>query len=98
MLVRSTFSFEEIAREVWRPLLVFFILDLLVTIAYVGLGWTWITPNSIPLPLLGTGLAVFLGLRNNTAYARWWEARTLWGKIVNSSRSFAPLPVGHDDQ
>ncbi len=26
---------------------------------------------------------------NNSAYSRWWEARTLWGQIVNNSRSFA---------
>ena len=89
MLVRPNISFEEILRETWRPLAVFFVLDLLVTIAYVGLGWTWITPNAIPLPLLGTGLAVYLGLRNNAAYARWWEARTLWGAVVNHSRSLA---------
>ena len=89
MLVRPNLSVEEIVRETWRPLAAFFVLDLLVTIAYVGFGWTSITPNSIPLPLLGTGLAVFLGLRNNTAYARWWEARTLWGAVVNHSRSLA---------
>ncbi|MDX7950985.1 bestrophin family ion channel [Lichenihabitans sp. Uapishka_5] len=89
MLVRPNLSFGEILHETWRPLAVFFVLDLLVTIAYVGLGWTWITPNSIPLPLLGTGLAVYLGLRNNAAYARWWEARTLWGAVVNHSRSLA---------
>ena len=89
MLVRPNLSFEEVIRETWRPLAIFFVLDLVVTLAYVGLGWTWITPASIPLPLLGTGLAVFLGLRNNTAYARWWEARTLWGAVVNHSRSLA---------
>ena len=89
MLVRPNLSLEEVIRETWRPLAIFFVLDLLVTIAYVGLGWTWITPNAIPLPLLGTGLAVYLGLRNNAAYARWWEARTLWGAVVNHSRSLA---------
>ena len=69
-----------------------FLLDTLVTIAYVGLGWTWIVPAGLPLPLLGTGLAVFLGVRNNTAYARWWEARTLWGAALNNSRNLCPQP------
>ena len=39
--------------------------------------------------LLVTALSIFLVFRLNEAYARWWEARTLWGAIVNGSRSFA---------
>ncbi len=89
MVVVDRFRVTDTLREVWRPLTALFVLDTLVTIAYVGLGWTWIVPAGLPLPLLGTGLAVFLGVRNNTAYARWWEARTLWGAVLNNSRSLA---------
>jgi putative membrane protein len=39
--------------------------------------------------LLVTALSIFLVFRVNEAYQRWWEARTLWGAIVNDSRSFA---------
>ena len=38
--------------------------------------------------MLATALAIFLAFRNNSAYDRWWEARKIWGGIVNSSRSF----------
>ena len=89
MVVADRFRITDIFLEIWKPLAALFLLDTLVTVAYVGFGWTWITPAGLPLPLLGTGLAVFLGVRNNTAYARWWEARTLWGAVVNSSRNFA---------
>ena len=41
-----------------------------------------------PVALLGGGLAIFLGFRNNSAYDRWWEARKIWGGIVNTSRTF----------
>ncbi len=41
------------------------------------------------LAVLATAVTIFLVFRFNEAYARWWEARTLWGGIVNSSRSFA---------
>jgi putative membrane protein len=41
------------------------------------------------LGLLATALSIFLVFRVNEAYARWWEARILWGGLVNSSRSFA---------
>ncbi len=45
-------------------------------------------PSSIPA-ILGTALAFFIGFNNNQAYARWWEARKIWGGLVNDSRSWA---------
>lgn len=42
---------------------------------------------------LHAALSVVVGwllvFRTNTAYARWWEARTLWGALVNASRNTA---------
>lgn len=38
---------------------------------------------------LGTALAIFLAFRNNSSYDRWWEARKLWGRLINASRVFA---------
>ena len=34
-------------------------------------------------------LGLLMGFRNSAAYARWWEARGLWGKLVNDSRNLA---------
>ncbi len=34
-------------------------------------------------------LGALLVFRTNSAYARWWEARTLWGGLVNASRNLA---------
>ncbi|MEM7437798.1 MAG: bestrophin family ion channel [Myxococcota bacterium] len=39
--------------------------------------------------LLATVVGIFLMFRFNEAYQRWWEARILWGALVNDSRSFA---------
>lgn len=47
--------------------------------------------------ILGSALAIFIAFRNNSAYSRWWEARTLWGGIVNSSRVLARLIVTFTD-
>lgn len=44
-------------------------------------------PTIVP-SVLGTALAFFIGFNNNQAYDRWWEARIIWGGIVNDSRSF----------
>lgn len=38
---------------------------------------------------LGIILGWLLTFRSNVSYARWWEARTLWGGLVNTSRNLA---------
>lgn len=47
--------------------------------------------------ILGSALAIFIAFRNNSSYGRWWEARTLWGGIVNSSRVLARLIITFTD-
>jgi Bestrophin, RFP-TM, chloride channel len=71
------------------PLLLLFVWDGLVALAYVVMGWTWIASKSLPLALYGSAIGVIVGFRNNSAYGRWWEARGQWGQIVNNSRSLA---------
>lgn len=39
--------------------------------------------------ILGVILGLFLVLRTNTAYDRWWEGRKLWGQLVNDCRQLA---------
>ena len=46
---------------------------------------------SIPLTvptILCTIISLLLAFRSNQAYDRWWEARILWGAIVNDCRTF----------
>ncbi len=45
--------------------------------------------NAIPFTLIGIALSVFMSFRNNTCYARWWEARKLWGDLIIACRCFA---------
>ena len=40
----------------------------------------------IPVSVIGTAVAFFVGFKNNQAYDRMWEARKIWGGIVNNSR------------
>ncbi|WP_396153301.1 bestrophin family protein [Flavobacterium sp.] len=39
--------------------------------------------------MLGFVISLLLVFRTNTAYDRWWEARKLWGALVNNSRNLA---------
>lgn len=42
-----------------------------------------------PIATVGTAVAFYVGFKNNQAYDRIWEARKIWGAIVNSSRAWA---------
>lgn len=75
-------------RESIGTLLVLAAWDFVVVILYQLFHQEWMEIPSLPLSLIGSALALFMSVRNNTAYARWWEGRTLWGAITNNSRSF----------
>ncbi|MFT4623345.1 MAG: putative membrane protein [Myxococcota bacterium] len=45
--------------------------------------------TTVPFSLIGLALSIFLGFRNNACYDRWWEARKLWGALINTTRSLA---------
>lgn len=43
-------------------------------------------PLTIPA-FLGTAISVILSFKLSQSYDRWWEARKIWGSIVNDSRN-----------
>jgi putative membrane protein len=73
------------------PLLGLLAYDVLIVVAYQHGYLQWAALEEIPLSLFGSAIGVILAFRNSTSYARWWEARTLWGSIVNNCRSWARL-------
>jgi len=55
-------------------------------VAYEYANLKWLTIPWVPLAVIGTAVAFYVGFKNNSAYARMWEARKIWGGIINSSR------------
>ncbi|WP_158941657.1 bestrophin family protein [Granulicella sp. S190] len=74
---------------VGRPLLILVLYDVAVVAAYKVMHWSWVALPHIPLALFGSAIGIIVGFRNQSAYGRWWEARQLWGSVVNNSRSWA---------
>jgi putative membrane protein len=74
---------------VGRPLALLFALDVAIVAAYMLGKWTWLSLPDVPLSIFGGVIGLIAGFRNSSAYARWWEARTIWGSVVNQSRTFA---------
>lgn len=50
-----------------------------------------------PISVVGIAVAFYLGFKNNASYERTWEARKIWGGIVNSSRTFGAAVVSFVD-
>ena len=42
----------------------------------------------LPISVIGTAVAFFVGFKNNQAYDRMWEPRKIWGGLVNDSRTW----------
>ncbi len=42
----------------------------------------------LPLSTIGIAVAFYIGFKNNSSYDRFWEARKIWGGIVNYSRTW----------
>ncbi|MCB9043920.1 MAG: hypothetical protein H6554_09175 [Chitinophagales bacterium] len=48
----------------------------------------------LPISVIGTAVAFYVGFKNNQAYDRMWEARKIWGGIVNDSRTWGMMVDG----
>jgi putative membrane protein len=63
-----------------------------IILAFIGvyelLDLHWLRIPWTPIALVGTAVAFVIGFQNNSAYGRIWEARKIWGGIVNTSRTF----------
>ncbi|MEO5976939.1 MAG: bestrophin family ion channel [Chryseolinea sp.] len=89
MLITQKIGLTRIFSGTWKHLLI----DLLVCfVAFVVNEYFLIQYLQLPAivpTILGTALAFFVGFNNSQAYDRWWEARKIWGALVNDSRSLA---------
>ena len=97
MIVRPRPNWFRLLLVVRGSVLPVILPQLLLTLAFAlavtllhGRVYVWkVSLTFVPFSLIGLTLAIFLGFRNNTSYARYWEARMLWGEVLNNTRSLA---------
>jgi putative membrane protein len=87
----TRYSLKEMMYWTRRDIYILVILSVFYTIVYEFLGFKWIAIPWVPIALVGTAAAFLIGFRNTQTYNRVWEARQIWGSIINSSRSWAIL-------
>jgi len=96
MIVKRSFHPIKVLGYIWREILFTLLWSLLVWRLATGTG-VQVSLPFVPVGILGSALAIFVAFRNNSAYGRWWEARTIWGSLVNYSRVFARMVINFVD-
>ncbi|ERM82682.1 hypothetical protein P872_06625 [Rhodonellum psychrophilum GCM71 = DSM 17998] len=89
MIVARNLSLGLILYYTWKKLLYYLIVSTTIYILHEYSGLLYFNIPSYTIAALGVALAIFLGFKNDHAYGRWWEARKIWGLMVNYSRAWA---------
>lgn len=93
-LKQSNYSFWFVLRLIRKDIVIISIITIFISILdnYIP----DINELSLTIPaLLGTALSLILAFRTGQAYDRWWEARKIWGEIINDSRSLIRAAQGY---
>lgn len=89
MYIGRVIPFRIIARFAWRSWITLALYSMGIAFMYhvnscKGYGFPF-----LPIGLIGTAVAFYVGFKNNSSYERLWEARRIWGSLVNFNRTFA---------
>lgn len=82
-------KFGPLEFVVWTRRSIYFlsILSAVPTVLYY-FGGKFLSFPWQPIAIMGTAVAFIVGFKNNASYSRLWEARQIYGAIINDSRSF----------
>lgn len=85
------FTLKQVVYWTRRDIWFFVIYSTLITALYFFLHLNWLIIPWVAIGLVGTAAAFLIGFKNTQTYNRTWEARQIWGAIVNSSRTWGIL-------
>lgn len=88
MYTRRIFPVVGVLKWTRRHIFLFLFLALIPVFLFDVVGLKWLHVPWLPLGALATAVAFIVGFKNNASYDRLWEARKIWGGIVNASRSW----------
>lgn len=88
MYTRRIFPVAGVLKWTRRHIFLFLFIALIPVVLFDVVGLKWLHVPWLPLGVLGTAVAFIVSFKNNASYDRLWEARKIWGGIVNASRSW----------
>ncbi len=84
----SHYKFWEFLLWTRRDIYVLILIATIPTVLFQFFDLKWIAIPWVPVALVGTAAAFIVGFKNTQTYNRLWEARQIWGAIVNTSRTW----------
>lgn len=87
----NSYKFKEFIFWTRRTIYWLLIIGVMPAVLYQGLGLKWIAVPWAVVALLGTATAFIVGFKNTQTYSRTWEARQIWGAILNCSRTWGVM-------
>ena len=91
MHVGKRYTTLEVLLWTRRNIYKLFFIGMVPVLLYHVAGWKWVALPWTVVALLGTATAFIVGFRNSQTYSRTWEARQIWGGILNLSRAWAVM-------
>ena len=88
MFTKKRFTIKQMVTWTRQETYIFFLIAFVEVALFVFLDLQWLQIPFTPIALIGTAVAFVIGFQNNASYGRIWEARQIWGGIVNTSRTF----------
>ncbi len=88
MYIKRKFPLLGMLKWTRRDIYKFILIGAVPVFLYKGLGLYWLHLPWLPIGVVGTAVAFIVSFKNNASYDRLWEARKIYGGIVNGSRSF----------
>ncbi len=89
MLTKKRYSVKDMFAWSRYDAVLFTAYATIIVVLYHILNFKFLNVPWTPVGLVGTAVAFIVGFQNNSAYGRIWEARKIWGGMVNTSRTFA---------
>ena len=87
----KAYKFSEFLIWTRRNIYKTLIISIFPVVLYQIVGLKWLAIPWTVVALLGTATAFLVGFKNTQTYNRTWEARQIWGAILNSSRFFGTM-------
>ena len=88
MYIKRIFPIRGLLKWTKREIFLFILIGTIPVILFDIVGLKWLHVPWISLGVLGTAISFIISFKNNASYDRLWEARKIWGGIVNTSRSW----------
>jgi putative membrane protein len=87
MYTKRNYSVKDMVWWTRHDTVLLLVIALIPVVIYEAFDQKWLHLPWLPIAVVGTAVAFIISFQNNASYDRVWEARKIWGGIVNTSRT-----------